>query len=573
MRASERGIETMKTTNEKGMSATFVRLITARWLPVGAGLCLLLSGCDDEFLNRNPLDSVSDENFWQTENQLLLATNAVYANLKAKNTVDMENMGDNTIWPTLTQYRQISTGHFGYDLSTFNSEWANQYNGIRRANHFLENYEAAPVAQEMKDRMAGEVRFIRAYLYHYLTELFGDVPFVTSTLSSTDEELFGERQSKEMIVDWMLQELTEIAPYLPTEYPQAEAGRITRGAALALKARIALYNERWDVAEEAARQVMDLGHYVLYSNGDPATSYGELFTYAGRVSRNPGNRESILVRSHLTDVSDHNLSREIQVPDQAVRWNPTQSLVDSYLMIDGQPIDHSPLYQVDTYEDLWKDRDPRMAQTVLRPGDEWKGRMDGRPADDGIFMIPKWTNDRQGAVTVSGYYFTKYVEPSTVGAVSKDENDIVILRYAEVLLTWAEARLEQGTLTQADLDQSVNLLRARVGMHPMVISELQGWGLDLREELRRERRIELALEGQRYFDIKRWRRGDLLAEPRLGMKAEWAHHPEDVANQRIDAAGYVIISDGHIFEDKHYLWPIPLTQLERNSNLGQNPGW
>lgn len=565
----------MKANRSMSMISTRLRGFPRRggMTLVALGLALGASGCDDGFLDRNPLDTISDESYWQTENHLVLAANGVYGYLKAKNTVDMENLADNTVWPTMTQYRQISTGHYEYDLSTFNTEWAVQYDGIRRANHFLENYEQAQASQEIKDRLAGEVRFIRAYLYFYLTELFGDVPFVTTTIDPDDEVVYGGRDSREMIVDWMLQELTEIAPHLPISYPQEEYGRITRGAALALKARIALYNQRWEVAEEAARQVMDLGYYELYSNGDPESSYRELFTYEGRASRNSSNRESILVRTHLMDVSQHNLSREIWVPDQAIRWNPTQSLVDSYLMIDGRPIERSPLYQVEEYEDLWENRDPRMAQTILRPGSPWEGRMDGRPANDGIFMVPKWTNDRQGAVTVTGYYFHKYVEPSTVGMVGKDENDIVILRYAEVLLTWAEARLEQGKLTQADLDESVNLLRARVGMHPMRISELQSWGLDLREELRRERRVELALEGQRPFDIKRWRRGDLLVEPKRGINIAWAHDPDALANQQLDADGFVVVSDGHVFEEKHYLWPIPMTQLDRNPNLGQNPGW
>lgn len=541
-----------------------------------AGLCcaVALAGCEADFLDRAPLDSLTDESFWQNEDQLVLAANGVYDYLKGKNTVDMENMSDNTIHPSLTHYRRIASGQYDNELSTINREWENDYAGIRRANHFLENYDKAVMNQQRKDRLAAEVRFIRVYLYSYLTELFGDVQFITKTLEPDDPEVYGEREKKEVVVEWMLKELTEIAPLLPTSYPQTEFGRITRGAALALKARIALYNQRYAEAEEAAKQVMDLGVYRLYSNGNPKTSYYELFTYKGRGSRNPANRETILANPYVTDVLDHNLSREAQVPDQAIRFNPTKSLVDAYLAVDGRPIHQSPLYEESSYEDVFKNRDPRMTQTVLAPGSPWQGRMDGRPANDGIFMKPKFRADRKGAVTITGYYFTKYVEPSTVGRVSKDENDIILLRYAEVLLTWAEARLEQGKLTQADLDRSVNLLRARVGMHPMRIDEIRAWGLDLREELRRERRVELALEGQRYFDIKRWKRGQLLAGDVLGMKKAFAPRPGDVSNQRANAEGYIVVSDGRVFNDpKHYLWPIPLEQLERNPKLNQNPGW
>lgn len=555
------------------MAHTHRKGAATRRLLTGVLSFVVLAGCEADFLDRAPLDAITDESFWQDEDQLRLATNGMYAYLKGKNTVDMENMGDNTIWPSVTAYRTIASGHFDYGLGTLDSEWEGDYAGIRRANHFLENYERAEMNDQRKERYAAEVRFIRVYLYSYLTELFGDVPFVTRTLTPDDPEVYGTREKKAVIVEWMLKELTEIAPLLPLTYPQTEYGRITRGAALALKARIALYNERYAEAEAAAKQVMDLGVYQLYSNGDPATSYQELFRYKGRASRNPANRETILARLYVTDLDDHNLSREIWVPDQAIRWNPTKSLVDSYLMIDGRPISQSPLYRETSYEDVFQKRDPRMTQTVLAPGSPWEGRMDGRPKNDGIFMKPKFRSDRQGAVTVTGYYFSKYVEPTTVGKVSKDENDIILLRYAEVLLTWAEARLEQGTLTQADLDRSVNLLRARVGMHPMRIAELGSWGLTLRDEIRRERRVELALEGQRYFDIKRWEQGDLLAGSVLGMKKAFAPRPSDVSNQRADPDGYIIVTDGRIFEAKHYLWPVPLNQLERNPDLGQNPGW
>ena len=548
--------------------------VRSRWALLAPLCALALAGCEADFLDRAPLDAITDESFWETEDQLRLATNGVYAYLKGKATVDMENMGDNTIWPSITDYRRIASGQFDHGLGIFNTEWSGLYAGVRRANHFLENYDQAAMNAQRKEAYAAEVRFIRAYLYSYLTDLYGDVPFITRTLQPADPEVFGAREKKEVIVDWMLKELTEIAPLLPLSYPQAEYGRITRGAALALKARIALHTARYAEADAAARAVMDLGVYQLYNNGNPARTYWELFTYKGRASRSSANRESILVRVHLTDVSQHNLSREIQVPDQAVRWNPTKSLVDAYLASDGRPIEQSPLYQETSYPDVFRNRDPRMTQTVLPPGAAWQGRMDGRPANDGVFVQPKFRNDRQGAVTVSGYYFTKYVEPSTVGSVGKDENDIILIRYAEVLLTWAEARLEQGTLTQGDLDRSINLLRGRVGMHPMRMADLNAWGMNLRDEIRRERRVELALEGHRYFDLKRWKRGDLLAGNVLGMKKAFAPRASDVSNQAADANGYIIVSEGHQFNPtRNYLWPIPLTQLERNPKLGQNPGW
>ncbi|GAB2792394.1 RagB/SusD family nutrient uptake outer membrane protein [Rhabdobacter roseus] len=538
-----------------------------------AALTLLLSSCSDDFLDRVPLDQIADETFWKTEDQLVLAVNACYGNLKAKNTVDMENMGDNTLWPSTTAYQQIGSGNFGIDLPTVNDEWRNMYAGIRQCNTFMENYQAAAISTARKEALAAEVRVIRAYLYSYLTAFYGDVPLITKSLNI--DELYGPRDPKEQIIDFILQELEESATHLPTAIPTgANLGRINKGAALALKARVALYNKRYAVAEKAAKDVMDLNVYTLYSNGNPATSYNDLFTYNGKLSRGR-NRETILARPHLEEINFHNLSREIQVPDQNSRWSPTKSLVDAYLAVDGLPIDKSPLYKEESYLDVFTNRDPRMTQTILKPGARWGGRYDGNPANTNpeIYTAPKFLSDRRGSVTTTGYYFTKYVELSTVGQVGRDANDIHLIRFAEVLLTYAEARLEQGTLTQADLDLTINKIRDRVGMKHMIITELAANGMNLRDEVRRERRVELALEGQRYFDMLRWEQGALLAQDVLGMKKEWAQVPSHVANLRTNAEGYIVAFTGRTFTNKNYRWPVPLVQLQRNPALGQNPGW
>jgi hypothetical protein len=542
---------------------------------------LLLGACEDDFLDRAPLDVITNETFWETEEHLVLAVNAIYGNIKEKNTVDMENMGDNTIWPSTTSYQLIGSGNFGNDLSTLNTEWSTQYASVRQANAFLENYDKADVPEARKEQLAAEVRVIRALAYSYLTNFWGDVPLITTTL--TVDELYGPRNPREEVIDFLLEDLELAAQHLPAEIPTGvNRGRMNKAAALGLKARIALYNQRWEVAEQAAKAVMDMGIYELYSNGNPNTSYEELFTYEGNLSGG-NNRETIIARLSLTGVTDHNLSREIQVPDQVVRWNPTKSLVDSYLMIDGLPIEKSPLYNVDTYEEVFENRDPRMTQTILEPGSPWGGRYDSslRHSDNDAtndhpdtLWVPKFQSDRRGATTITGYYFTKYVEPSTVSEVGRDVNDIILLRYAEILLTYAEARFEQGELTQADLDMTINLLRDRVGMKHMVLSELEANGLDVREEIRRERRVELALEGQRYFDLLRWGKGELLAQDVKGTNVNWLPEHLNLSALRTDDQGFIIVSSGRTFDPaRNYLWPVPLEQVQLNPELGQNPGW
>ncbi|QCR22268.1 RagB/SusD family nutrient uptake outer membrane protein [Pontibacter sp. SGAir0037] len=534
---------------------------------------MLLSSCNNDFLDIAPRDVLSNDNFWETEEQLVLAVDALYANVKAKNTVDMENMGDNTLWPSTTAYQQIGSGVYGHDLPTLNTEWTTQYQAVRQANAFLENYnKATSVSTARREALAAEARVIRALGYLFLTSFFGDVPLVTTTL--TIEEVYGPRNPKEDVIDFILEDLELAATHLPAEIPSGNnLGRMSKGAALGLKARIALYNGRYDIAEKAAKDVMDLKVYQLFNTGDPTRNYYELFTYKGRLA-NGLNKETMIARMHLPDILMHNLSREIQVPDQVIRWNPTKSLVDSYLMKDGLPIDKSELYTENSYADIFKNRDPRMTQTILSPGAAWGGRVDGRNVNDGTFVEPKFDNDRRGAVTITGYYFTKYAEISTIGQVGRDHNDIHLLRYAEVLLTYAEARMEQGKLTQNDLDISINLLRDRVGMKHMELSELANHGLDVREEIRRERRVELALEGQRWFDLMRWKQGSKLAEDVKGMKKSWAANQSHVANFAQDQNGYIVAFSGRTFvAPRNYLWPVPLAQLQLNPNLGQNPGW
>ena len=560
---------------------SFLRSASLRFaslaIPVVFGITL--TGCEDDFLDRQPLDAITDVTFWKTQEQLELAVNGTYAALKGKNFADMENLGDNTIYPPRSDYQAISSGNFDFTSGTLNSEWNAQYDGIRRCNHFLENYAKAEgvVDEKTLNQYVGEVRFMRAFLYSYLSFFFGDVPLITKTLNIGDLEIYGERTPRKEVVDFILKELDEAAQGLPVSYNSAGLGRITKGAALGWKARVALFYGRYDVAEAAAKAVMDLGVYRLYSNGNPATSYNELFTDAGKLAAGK-NKETILARLHLENVAMHNMSRETQVPDQTSRFSPTKSLVDAYLASDGLPIEISPLYSEASYEDIFKNRDPRMNQTILAPGSKWGGKDDGDKDDkpNDVFTLPKFNADKKGSVTGTGFYFTKYVDIPAVGTYNKDDNDIHLLRYAEVLLTYAEARLEQGKLTQSDIDITINELRKRVGMVPMNLAALAAHGLDLREEIRRERRVELAREGQRYFDLLRWKQGHLLAQDVKGVKKSlipsWAQ--TYVASFPTDENGYLIINTGRRFdESKNYLWPVPFNQLQQNPKLGQNPGW
>ncbi|MGO1596819.1 MAG: RagB/SusD family nutrient uptake outer membrane protein [Sphingobacterium sp.] len=548
---------------------------------IGVALLLMgsigMTGCND-FLDRVPQDEIVDDTYWKTQEQLEMAVTGIYSRVKAKNFVDMENMGENTMWPTTNQYKDIGSGVFPVTQPTVNNEWRNMYRDIRECNVFLEKYEeATEVEPGAKARLAAEVRVIRVLGYSFLTSFYGDIPLVTVPLEMDDPQVYGPRNSQEEVVDFLLQELDEATVDLPEGIPSGDdLGRVSKGMALALKARIALTYGRYAVAEEAAKAVMDMGVYSLYTTGNPENAYYDLFTRNGKLAEGK-NQETIFARLHKMEIIMHNLSREIQVPDQFARFVPTRSLVDSYLCVDGLPIDKSPLYANETYEDVFENRDPRLKQTILTPGDQWGGRYDGRPIaenpDPTIFVKPKFTQDGRGAVTTTGYYYKKYVELSAVPNYARDDNDIHHIRYAEVLLTFAEAKMEQGTLTQQDLDMSINLLRDRVGMKHMELSFLAQHGMDIRTEIRRERRIELVLEGHRYFDVRRWKEGEKLGQDIEGVKASW--FPELASSDyRKSADGHLVVQWNRAFQaPKNYLWPVPQPQIERNPELGQNPGW
>lgn len=541
-------------------------------------ISILFVGCNDSFLDKIPLDQLTDETYWQNEQHLILASNACINYLRDKSrTVDMEFMGDNVYRERTSDYKTIGSGNFTSDIGTINSEWANDYDGIRRCNHFLENYQrAVKVSFNVRERYAAEARFMRAYCYSYLVNFFGSVPLVTRTLDISDPELYGKRTDKDSLVTWVINELDSASVYLPyaKDLASDQFGRPTKEAAWALCSRFALYHEKWDKAVESAEKVMEANYHKLYDNGNPATSYYEMFTHAGRASRNKNNKEFILTRIYSQDASiSHNLSRELQVPNEEVRFAPTRSLMDAYLC-NGLPITLSASkYRENSYNAIFDNRDPRLAQTVLKPGALWGGY-----PGKSTFEKPKFSNTATSCRTTSGWYFTKFVQIDYVAKQTKDDNDIPLIRYAEVLLNWIEAKEMRGdVITQSDIDQSINKLRDRVGAGRMVLEKLKAYNLNLLDETRRERRVELAMEGERYFDILRWKQGNLLSADMTGMRM--SNVPADeyqyIKDAKTDEKGNIILMKGRTFVDsKNYLWPVPFIQTQRNSNLlPNNPGW
>ena len=549
---------------------------------------LAVMSCNDDFLEHAPKDQMTDANFWQTEDHIRSVANTFTEALQGKYWLNItEIMADSAPWAVTTAFRTIGAGNFTTETSQINSLWVTAYTGIGRVNYFLNNYKrAVNVSEEIRERYAAEAYFYRAYNYWVLTTYFGDVPYITSELNVDSPDVYRGRDKREEIIKAVTKDLEDHYKNLP-EYISAgstEFGRISQCAALALLSRIYLYNEMYTEAVSAAERAMSNSYHTLYSTGNPDVDYTNLFNWTGRASRNAANKEVLLAFICNYDLGEaartsHNLSRECWVPGDYARFVPTNSMIEAYLTADGKIWDPSTAA---TYEDVFKGRDPRMVQSILAPGTPWEGgkSADLNSTDDKIYTYPLLTNDKSAAMTYSGYYMRKYVEPSTVKYVGHDDNDIIMIRYAEVLLNYVEAKERLGTLSQEDLDITINKIRDRVGMVHVKLNDLPQ-GSDIRQEIQRERRVELFFEGHRYFDIIRWKQGELLAEDLLGVNRRWL----DQSRLNVNLGGltwktkngqqYLLIEEGRQFNpEKHYLLPVPFKQMQLNPNLApQNPGW
>ena len=559
-----------------------------KYIAIIAALTALVS-CNDEFLDRMPEDTLTDANFWQTEAHVRSVAYSFTSSFMGKDWLNKtEIMADSAPWSVTTAWRTIGGGYFTSDASQINSVWSAAFTGIGRTNYFLNNYQRATgVKEEVRERYAAEAYFYRAYNYWILTSLFGDVPLITSELNVESPDVFRGRDARKDVIDRITKDLEDHYKALP-EYVAAgssDFGRVSQCAALALLSRIYLYNGRYEDAVSACERAMSSTYYKLYSTGHPDVDYVNLFNYTGRASRNPANKETLIAFVYNYDLGEssrtsHNLSRECWVPNDYARFTPTASMIECYLTKDGKIWDPN---SATSYEDVFKDRDPRMTQSILAPGTKWEGGESGDmlSTDKTVFTYPKFDNSKDGCMSYTGYYMRKYVEPSTVKDVGHDDNDIVLIRYAEVLLNYAEAKEQLGTLTQSDIDKTINLLRDRVGMVHLKLSEIPA-GSDIRTEIRRERRVELFFEGHRYFDIIRWKQGEILGEDLLGVRKDYldpARLKEGIIGnlkwKTVNGKEYLVLESGRTFDpEKNYLLPVPFTQMQLNPQLApNNPGW
>ncbi|MEK6479972.1 RagB/SusD family nutrient uptake outer membrane protein [Catalinimonas sp. 4WD22] len=531
---------------------------------------MMLFSCADE-LDLQPLDSFSNETFWTSESNALLALTGVYrGNIQQNNNpefrandwwsyygllfLDMatdnayDRRGDNAPFSRLSNGQMNSN-----NVNLLAQYWERSYQKIARSNYFLENVDKTPAAPEVIERMKAEARFMRAVQYFYMSQYYGSVPLVTSTLS-IDEANTLTKTPKSEIVAYVIDEFSAIVDALPqaSEMPATEFGRATKQVVLAFLARMQLAEQRYSDAAATYERIINFGDHSI----DP--DYESLFN-----GTNESSPEIIFSTIYLSDLAGNGL---LQHGFPAVRggwhiFNPLGSLVESYEFIDGTPFSYeNPLYNP---EDVRENRDPRLGYTVLVNNQEF-GEAMYITHPDSVNSIDQLTTTRQA--TRTGFGMKKFMLESFSGDLGNSGIDLPIIRYAEILLGYLEAKLEAGDpIDQGLLDATINQVRGRASVNMPPVTETDPDAL--RTILRRERRNEFAFEGIRYWDLIRWR----TAHEVLQGSFYGASFPDAVNlrqdGEEVDPYSRWFVTRKSFREDVDYQWPIPQGEININPNL------
>lgn len=544
-------------------------------------LGMFISACDDA-LETYPLDTPSSATYPKNENELQMAIWGCYGSLWLATNYGMSmpallDITTDIAWERAEVPMQ-SIGNGSHDINNtwVESLWKNLYIGIGRSNYLLDNIERAKenTNPAVYERIKSEARVLRAYYYIMLTESWGDVPLVVKTLTLEEAQI--PKTSKKEIVDFIIKELDESASALPTTISSADWGRIGKGVALGLKARVALYNKMYTLAAQAAKEVIDMGVYQIDDNFEDlfksATQSGSkemmFFINYKEGYRTPG------VVNGCTSRMGGGYSSKI----------PLQATVDSYDCTDGLPIDKSPLYDP---KKPFENRDPRLGYTIVVPGSEYMGYQFETHKDS----VECWNYKTTPATRVanqdvlnpyasfSGYVWRKYDEISKASELYNSETSFIILRYADILLMYAEAKTELGEI-DASVYDAVNQVRGRESVKmPAIENKSQA---EMRSIIRKERKCEFAWEGLRWSDIRRWDIAEkVMTGPLYGRppKAYAESAPQIDENGTPDYSQVPNRADMRVIElrtfnkERDYVMPIPRIETETNPSLTQNPNY
>jgi starch-binding outer membrane protein, SusD/RagB family len=565
--------------------------------------CLLLlsigfNGCQEDFLDRHPLDQITSVEFFKNPADLRAYMNQFYNHTHFPEYGRFGSDGaDNRIGQNPSEHFEGSrtvrnTGGLGFDQ-------------VRRINYFFDNYRRIEAYHDfdLYKQFVGEAHFFRALIYFNILKTYGDIQWITTELGTESPELFAPRDPRNFVADNIIASLDTAAMYLRADKTNGSS-RINKWMALLLQSRVALYEGTWqkyhngtpfgvsnpdpnkyfNKAVEAANAVMESGLYNIYSTGNPNADYYSLFGIIKDFSGNPevmfyAKRDPSIAFIY-TGETERNYRMRNPIGNSL-----TKELADSYLCTDGLPISLSPLFIGNsTVGEEFQNRDPRMLQTFAPP-DAVRSINAAGAVENYWSWIYARINTGSDFMCPAGYPMRKGYDPHMTNQVYGNEvNPSIIYRYAEALLNYAEAKAELGSINQADLDKSINKLRDRAGMPHLVFANIaQDPKWDFPElspiinEVRRERRVELMGEGFRWDDIARWAAANHLIVGKRPRGAKANQFTQIVFP--VDEDGYfdpyrVRLPNGYGFNPgRDYLTSIPVQEIVLNPNMTQNPGW
>lgn len=526
---------------------------------------LAIAGCKK--LDIAPTDRFSDLTFWTVDVNVNNALNNNYSLLYNSSLYfEPEALSDNAYSPS-GDLNLIASGNATSLTAKFAGDWASYYRTIKSVNIFLENVDqnktlpAATIA-----RMKAENQFMRAFALFNLSKWYGDVPLPDRDLTPEEAQVI-PRTPKAAVSDYIIAQLEAAIPNLPSkdQLPASENGRITKGAALALQMRTLLYqgNKMAEVVAVCEKLINNQSTYGTYAL---TPSYSALFS---DPATNKNNSESILSLQYVPTVRTWQNFWDFAprtVGGRVSAMAPTQELVDDYIMLNGRGIRESGSGYVESSP--YDNRDPRLTATVVYDRYSWVNPNNTtktiyiRPGSDPVQPgLDEYSPGSQSA-SATGYYWRKYFDPIALSSFVSG-NNLHLFRYAEVLLTYAEAKNSLGQMDAAVWAKTIGALRSRAGFtDPGALSFPSG---DLTNVIRRERRAELAMEGLRVDDIRRWK----VAETTMNG---FAHGARFATDQSVDG-GYIRTQQRKFNPQRDYLWAVPSSEIGLNKNLTQNPGY
>ncbi|RZJ20492.1 MAG: RagB/SusD family nutrient uptake outer membrane protein [Acinetobacter sp.] len=568
-------------------------------------LIVMSVGCKDDYLDITPQDKIDAQTFFNTATDLEVYTNGFYEMLPTTEVYTDDANSDNLV-PLIVSDRAKGARIVPVARGAGGWNWTN----LRSINFFLGNYEKCP-DQAAKLKFSGIARFFRAHFYYDKLKTFGDVPIYQKVLTADDPDLYKPRDSRKAVVDFILADLDYAITNIPKE---VKLNSITRYTALILKARVCLFEGTFRKyqglgdsdallvqAAAAAEELIASNAYRLFNTGGSNVAYRELFA---RINQDA--TETILARDFNPTFGKNTINYGMTSPTFGAYGIP-KDMVDSYLLKTGARFTDQPNYNTMQYYQEMQNRDPRLTQTVAGPDFAAYGETVREPVNLSI--------------TTTGYRIIKALSTRDQWASSSSYFDLILYRYAEALLVLAEAKAELGTLTQADLDKSINKLRERAGMPALNLATANanpdpylqamypnvnpGSNKGVILEIRRERRIELFNEGLRWDDLMRWKEGKKMEKPLLGIyfpglgaydfnndgKADVFLHNGNAAGAPAGTSSIVNVNQKKLtngnagnfdplkgtamkFDElKDYLYPIPVEDLNLNPKLIQNKGW